>query len=325
MLDHGGNVRQAAELYGRPVEQWLDLSTGINPLGWSVPELPPEICRRLPEAQDGLEQAAAAYYGCESLLPVAGTQQAIQQLPGLRQPCRVGIMDPTYSEHAKAWSEAGHEVVRLEQDVIDETLADLDVLVITRPNNPDGLMIGKERALEWHRQLAEKGGWLVADEAFIDTNPQESLALASPRQGLVVLRSLGKFFGLAGIRCGFVLADAPLLERLQEQAGPWAVSGPARWIAGQALADRQWQQETISRLERSGKRLNELLTTHGLQPSGGTALFQLVRTPRAAMLFDGLASKGILTRIFRDISSIRFGLPGSEDEWQRLEEALGNS
>ncbi|MET0116586.1 MAG: threonine-phosphate decarboxylase CobD [Sedimenticola sp.] len=325
MLDHGGNVRQAAELYGRPVEQWLDLSTGINPFGWPVPELPPEICRRLPETRDGLEQVAAAYYGCESLLPVAGTQQAIQQLPGLRQPCRVGIMDPTYSEHAKAWSEAGHEVVRLELGVIDETLADLDVLVITRPNNPDGLMIGKERALEWHRQLAEKGGWLVADEAFIDTNPQESLALASPRQGLVVLRSLGKFFGLAGIRCGFVLADAPLLDRLQEQAGPWAVSGPARWIAGQALADRQWQQETISRLERSGKRLNELLTTHGLQPSGGTALFQLVRTPRAAMLFDGLASQGVLTRIFRDISSIRFGLPGSEEEWQRLEEALGNS
>lgn len=193
MLEHGGNLIQAAKRYDRPVAQWLDLSTGINPRGWPVPGIPEVAWKRLPEAQDGLEQAAEVYYGCQGLLPVAGTQQAIQQLPLLREPCRVGVLNPTYSEHHRAWKEAGHDVVRLGFGQIDDALAQLDVLVIVRPNNPDGLMIEKERCFQWHKQLSERGGWLVADEAFIDLQPEKSLASGSNSEGLIVLRSLGKF------------------------------------------------------------------------------------------------------------------------------------
>ncbi|MES9844997.1 MAG: threonine-phosphate decarboxylase CobD [Candidatus Sedimenticola sp. PURPLELP] len=324
MLDHGGNIRQVAQLYGRPVEEWLDLSTGINPWGWPVPDMPASVWRTLPEEQDGLEQAAQAFYRCNSLLPVAGTQQAIQLLPGLRARSRVGILSPTYSEHYRAWSQ-GHDVVQLGYGEIEQALDQLDVLLIVRPNNPDGHMIDKARCLEWHQRLASRGGWLIADEAFIDARPGNSLASETAREGLIVLRSMGKFFGLAGIRCGFVLADQVLLNRLREYVGPWAVSGPARRVASLALADEPWQRDTRIRVEAAQLRLIELLSSNGLEPTGGTELFQLVRTPRAAVLYDSLASQGVLTRIFRELSSIRFGLPGDENQWNRLQRALNRT
>ncbi|MEJ2454767.1 MAG: threonine-phosphate decarboxylase CobD [Candidatus Thiodiazotropha sp.] len=322
MLEHGGRVRQAAQRYGIPVEAWLDLSTGLNPLGWPVPALAADAWARLPEAEDGLEAAARAYYGVERLLPVAGSQAAIQVLPRLRPPCRVGLLANSYAEHRQAWSRAGHRIQSLADEVeIEAALPQLDVLVLVRPNNPTGALYPLQRLLAWHARLSARDGWLVVDEAFMDATPELSL-LPHLRPGLIVLRSLGKFFGLAGARVGFVCAQAELLERLADQLGPWSISGPSRRVAAGALGDRLWQREARLQLRQAGKRLHGLLCRRGLRPDGGCALFQWLETPRAEALQDALAQRGILVRRFIRPASLRFGLPGAEEEWRRLETAL---
>ena len=320
--EHGGRLREACLQYGISREYWLDLSSGINPEPWPLPELPTSLWARLPEEKDGLEEAARLYYFSEHLLPVAGSQAAIRALPWLRDPSRVGVLDPGYAEHALAWRRGGHRVIPVEAERIASKLPELDVLVLIHPNNPTGVVFERETLLGWLDQLAARGGWLIVDEAFMDPTPENSLCPESPRRGLIVLRSFGKFFGLAGARLGFVCATPGLLVRLRSHLGPWTVNAPARWIARQALQDRVWQAATRERFELKAQRLARLLTVHGLRPDGGCALFQWLRTPRAAFVHEQLARRGILTRIFDQPSGLRFGLPGGEAEWNRLEQAL---
>lgn len=321
-LHHGGRLREVAERYAIPLEQWLDLSTGINPIGWPVPALPAACWQRLPEDDDGLERTAQDYYGTQQVLPVAGSQAAIQALPQLRAPCRVGMLAPSYAEHADAWQRHGHDVLALQAESIPHCLSELDVLLLVSPNNPTGEAFSPVQLLDWHAALAERGGWLVVDEAFTDATPEQSIATHCGRPGLVVLRSLGKFFGLAGARAGFVLAWPALLQRLGDMLGPWAVSGPAREVARQALADTAWQVKARQRLAIEAERLRRLLTLHGLVPAGGSALFQYCPTPRATLFHESLARQGILTRLFTEPPALRFGLPADEFAWQRLEQAL---
>jgi cobalamin biosynthetic protein CobC len=322
MLEHGGRVREAAARFGSPPEGWLDLSTGINPNGWPVPSLPGICWGRLPEANDGLEAAAGRYYGAPSLLPVAGSQAAIQALPGLRARSRVGVAVPTYGEHAPSWRRAGHDVVELAPAAIDGALDGVDVLVIVNPNNPTGERYAAAQLLAWRTALACRGGWLVVDEAFADAVPEDSLAAASALPGLVVLRSLGKFFGLAGIRVGFVLAQADLLNALDERLGPWAVAHPSRQVAMLALADDGWHRSACRQLAKGSERLAALLSACHLAPGGATPLYVWVPTPAAGALFEFLARRGILARLFAAEGGLRFGLPGDEAQWRRLETAL---
>lgn len=319
MLDHGGRILEASRRYGLPPSDWLDLSTGVNPDGWPVPETPRARWSRLPEDDDGLAEAARRHYGAEHVLPVSGSQAAIQALPWLRNRGRVAVMHPAYAEHALAWKRAGHEV-----SVVEEARAarDFDVVIVINPNNPTGKLHGADGLLDLHERLSARGGWLIVDEAFIDAELAQSLAAHAHREGLIVLRSLGKFFGLAGARVGFVLAAPDLLAGLQERLGPWAVSGPSRWIAAQALADSAWRERTRVRLIADSKRLAALLTRRALPPDGGSALFQWVKSERAQAIHDALARRGILTRLFADPSGLRFGLPGGEADWPRLDSAL---
>ncbi len=325
MLEHGGNILEAAQRYGIPRDAWLDLSTGINPLGWPVPALPAETWRRLPEMDDGLTEAAAAYYGTPLLLPVAGSQAAIQLLPALRPASRVGILRPSYREHAHAWARHDHQLIELDEQAIAPALNNLDVLVLCHPNNPSGGRFSPDTLLDWRARLAARGGWLVVDEAFVDAEPALSIIQHANEPGLIVLRSLGKFFGLAGMRAGFVAAWSALLAQMQELLGPWAVNGPARWIAQHALQDHAWHNATRQRLIADSTRLAALLTQSGLAPAGSTALFQWVRTQHARSLHEHLAQHGIWVRLFSDPPSLRFGLPGAPAEWLRLAAALAGT
>ncbi|MFZ5491152.1 MAG: threonine-phosphate decarboxylase CobD [Pseudomonadota bacterium] len=322
VLAHGGGVLAAARRYGIPPDDWLDLSTGINPRGYRLPRVPPAVWQRLPQDEDGLIDIAAGYYGCATLLPVAGSQAAIRMLPRLRPPGRVALLAPMYAEHAQAWRHAGHAVRELPADALLDT-READVVVLANPNNPTGACWAPQALLALYDQLP-RDAWLVVDEAFVDATPHISLAGHCPRPGLVVLRSLGKFFGLAGARMGFVLAWPQLLERLATELGPWTLGGPARWAAARALADRAWTVNTRRRLARDGERLAHLLASHGLPPAGGSALFAWVQDPHAAALHEALARRGILTRLFETPSSLRFGLPGTPADWRRLDRALAD-
>lgn len=320
MLEHGGRLRAAARRYGIPERDWLDLSTGINPNGWPVPPVSAEIWQALPQDDDGLSAAASGYYGTTSLLAVSGSQAAIQALPALRAPAKVALVAPSYAEHAHNWRRCGHEVVGEPAEEILQ--ADADVKVIVNPNNPTGKLFTRDELLDLHARLAARGGWLVVDEAFIDATPEHSLASVCPRPGLIVLRSLGKFFGLAGARVGFVLAGDDLLQSLAELLGPWPIAAPSRHVATLALRDTAWQRAARESLPQAAQRLAELLHVHGLSPTGGSSLFLWVRCEDAANMHEQLAKQGVLTRLFDLPASLRFALPRDEVQWARLAAAL---
>ena len=322
MLEHGGRLLRAVRHYGIAREHWLDLSSGIAPWPFAIPPIPLDAWARLPETEDGLEQAARRYYGAEQLLAVAGSQAAIQALPYLRPHGRVGVLSPCYAEHPHAWQRAGHQLVELDDAQVDEALDSLDVLVLVNPNNPTGRRVERERLLGWHARLARRGGWLLVDEAFIDTTPEHSVADCAERPGLIVLRSFGKFFGLAGVRLGVVIAEQPLLLRLAELLGPWTVPGPTRVLGQVCLADSAMHAAQIARCQQASQRLGGLLTQAGLAPSGGCDLFQYLRDDNAEQLHEFLARRGILVRLFAHPAAVRLGLPPSEADEQRLRQAL---
>jgi cobalamin biosynthetic protein CobC len=322
-IRHGGNLREAAQRYAIPFDDWLDLSTGINPRGFPVPPVPPDAWRRLPEDDDGLADCAARYYGAPFALPVAGSQAAIRALPALLRRATAGVAPLAYGEYAPAFARAGHAIATL--DITRRDLPDtLDHVIVANPNNPTAEYISRDTLLHWHAQLASRGGTLIVDEAFADVDPASSLASETAREGLIVLRSVGKFFGLAGIRAGFVLAAPSIVDALRDALGAWTVGGPARHAVMAAFADIDWQRDTRERLQRDGARLAALIASHGFDVRA-TPLFAWTPTPGAKELQHALALRGIWTRLF-DLPgmtpSLRIGLPGAEGDWARLSLAL---
>lgn len=320
--EHGGQLRAASQRYGIPLADWLDLSTGISPWAYPLPPVPTECWQRLPESDDALLPAAAAYYGSEYLVAVQGSQQAIQLLPQCwPRPQRVGIISPAYASHWQAWAAHGHEVQALNPAQVEQALPTLDVLVVVNPTNPTAIQYPVAQLRQWQHALAARGRLLVVDEAFMDVTPTHSLLGAQPSAGLLVLRSLGKFFGLAGVRLGFVWAEPPLLQTLAALQGDWAVSHVARWAGTQALQDEAWQQQQRERLLAASARLHALLQQH-FPAVASTPLFSYVQHPQAVALHAALAHQGILTRQFVAPAALRFGLPATPAEWSRLAEGL---
>lgn len=322
MIEHGGRLLGAVRRYGIARERWVDLSSGIAPWPFAIPAIGQEAWARLPETEDGLEQAARRYYGAQPLLATAGSQAAIQALPGLRPRGRVGVLSPCYAEHPHAWTHAGHQLVTLDAESVDSVLDSLDVLLLVNPNNPTGLRLSRARLLDWHARLARRGGWLVVDEAFMDNTPADSLVDQAGQPGLIVLRSFGKFFGLAGVRLGFVMAEPTLLERLADVLGPWTVSGPARVVGQACLNDAAACRLQTERCATASQRLATVLQAAQLAPSGGCDLFQYIALPEAARLHEHLARQGILVRLFEHPPAVRLGLPADDAQWQRLTDAL---
>ncbi|WP_226629061.1 threonine-phosphate decarboxylase CobD [Alloyangia pacifica] len=315
--DHGGNLDAAMARFGGTRADWLDLSTGINPDPYPVPAIPAEAWAVLPrrEDMDRLIAAARAAYNCPAhIVPVNGAQGAIQLVPALRPPGRAAVLGPTYNEHAAALRTGGWQVT--EVGSLD-ALHGADLAVVVNPNNPDG----RRSAPEALSALAAQVGLLVVDESFADPDPDLSIAprLDGRLPNVAVLRSFGKFYGLAGLRLGFALAQAPMAERLAELAGPWPVSGPAIEIASAALIDKHWQAETVQRLTRGAARLDGLARQAGWEPVGGTPLFRSYATPNAQAAQEGLAGAQIWSRIFPYSQHwIRLGLPPA-DRWEQLE------
>jgi cobalamin biosynthetic protein CobC len=334
---HGGNLGDAVRRYGIAREDWIDLSTGINPNGYPVPRVDAQTWLRLPADDDDLEEVAARCYGAPRALAMAGTQAAIRMLPQVLPAGAIGIGLLTYGEYAPAFEQAGFPVARF----VTAQLADMREqasfvlepgrllpagirhLVLVNPNNPGTERFAPDVVMEWHRQLAVRAGTLVVDEAFAEALPGLSIASQnkSERESLIVLRSIGKFFGLAGARVGFVLAGAYVDQALRQLRGPWTVAGPSRAAARAALVDTAWQEQTRARLGSESARLVGLLRECGLQ-AHHTPLFAWVRETNAARWQDCLARQGVWIRRFDAVPGMRFGLPANERAWARLETAL---
>jgi len=326
---HGGDLTAAEARWGRPASGWLDLSTGLNPWPYPLPEIAAAAWHRLPgaDAERALLAAAAGRWRVPEtarIVAAPGSQPLIQAVPRLLTPRTVAVVGPTYGEHARAWTAAGHRVV--EVGALAEIGAagngKVGAVVVVNPNNPDGRVTDPDQVLAAAAAMAARGGLVVVDEAFADTTPQLSLA-ARPARGLVVLRSFGKFHGLAGVRLGFAVAQPDPAERLAAMMGPWAVSGPALVIGARALADTEWAAATSARLTAASAALAAMLVGGGLEIAGGTSLFQLGRHPAAAELYHRLGQAGILVRAFAGRPTLlRFGLPPDAAGAARLERVL---
>ena len=315
----------ARRLFPGAPQPFIDLSTGINPYPYPLPPIPAGVFARLPEAeaQARLAESAARTYGAPTaahVAPAPGTQILLALVATLVPAGKAAILGPTYSEHARAAGLAGHQVMET-ADI--EQLHRADLAVITNPNNPDGRVIAKDRLLALAQDLRHRGGLLVLDEAFMDVCPPEaSLAGEIDLGNIVVLRSFGKFFGLAGLRLGFALAAPRLAATLNAVLGPWAVSGPAIAIGERALADSGWMDATRNRLAQAAQKLDQLLAEADIEVVGGTSLFRLAQVNGAPETFKRLGHAGIVVRAFCEQPTwLRFGLPNDQD-WNCLRSRL---
>ncbi|MET4219249.1 cobalamin biosynthetic protein CobC [Bradyrhizobium sp. LB14.3] len=319
MREHGGNLDLAQQRFGGRAEDWIDLSTGINRLPYPVGEVSSRAWNALPSRSEieALHQAARhAYRSRAAVVALGGAQAAIQLLPQFARPGCARILAPTYNEYAGVLSAAGWEV---EEVSALEALAGADLAIVVNPNNPDGRCHPSKDLLE----LLPRVGRLAIDESFADMDPQLSLAPEADRPGLLILRSFGKFYGLAGLRLGFALGNESDIARLASMSGPWPVSGAAIAIGCRALRDDAWAEATSARLARDCVRLDAMVQSQGWTLVGGTPLFRLYETPDALAAQERLARRRIWSRVFaREPTWLRLGLPGSESEWTRLAEAL---
>lgn len=317
-VDHGGALSRAELRFGRPADGWLDLSTGIAPFAYPVPALDAACWRRLPDPveTDRLRAAAAASYGATdvaSVVAAPGSQALIQALARLLPAGQATLVEPTYSEHARCWQRAGHAV---------EAVAEVEVLadspatrygIVVNPNNPDGRRADPALLCDLADRFAARDGVLVVDEAFADLDPELSVARHAGRPGLVVLRSVGKFFGLAGLRLGFALAPAVLARQLSAELGPWPVSGPAIIVGCRLLGDGSWIARNRRALALARAELDRVLAHAGLQGAGGTDLFRLTESPDAPALYEKLGRAGVLVRAFAGRPDwLRFGIPDAQ-------------
>ncbi|MCX7946063.1 MAG: aminotransferase class I/II-fold pyridoxal phosphate-dependent enzyme [Hydrogenophilus sp.] len=323
---HGGRLLAAVARYGGSPENWIDLSTAVAPFPYPLPPPPPAIWNRLPEEEDGLHAIIFQHYGAPGL-PLPGTQAGLRALPYLFPRLRrILIPSPTYAEYARTWCRAGRQILSIDLDAeaIDRTLPTADALILALPNNPTGHRWSLSLLQRWHAFLLRRRGLLIIDEAFADADewsrsfPQRTPSplprWATETEGLLVFRSLGKFFGLAGVRFALCFAPPPLLRRLALHLGPWAVSHPARWAARLALTDTLWQAEQYQRLTSTHQTLKQLFEQclPHLPLSDGLFPYALLLShPQPRRLARWFALRRILVRPFSAPNLLRIGLPSS--------------
>ncbi|MDE0765229.1 MAG: pyridoxal phosphate-dependent class II aminotransferase [Amylibacter sp.] len=309
--DHGGGLDDAILKYGGNRTNWLDLSTGINPIPYPIPKVPNHFWHSLPDsqAQSALLSAARKFWKVPNganIIASSGVSQLIAMLPSLLPVNCVEIIGPTYNEHAAAFQSSGWTVGQTGS-----------VRVIVHPNNPDG----NQHVIS--KQDAKNTDLMIIDESFCDVTPDETLINLTDQNNVIVLKGLGKFWGLAGLRLGFAVAAPELIKKITDRVGPWAISGPAQFIGQAALTDNSWIIKTRSRLREDSLRLDNLMIEYGNKPLGGTDLFRLYEVKNATKIQNTLAKKFIWTRIFPYSRNwLRLGIPGTEAQWAQLINAL---
>jgi cobalamin biosynthetic protein CobC len=314
---HGGGLEAAKRAFGNG--DWIDLSTGINPHPWPGAAAMAFDWQRLPDpdALARLETVAAGYFGVDAghVCAVPGSEIGLRLVGTLAGgPAR--HIAPSYRTH-------GEMVAGSAPMTPEAARGHGGTLILANPNNPDGRVTGAA-AMQALLDGRGPGGWLLVDEAFADTDPATSVApLVDDGKRLIVFRSFGKFFGLAGVRLGFVVAPQAIVAALRERLGAWPLSAAAIAIGTAAYADRDWIAAARQQLTDEAAALDTLLVRQGHRPTGDCPLFRLIEVDEAHALFERLARRAILTRPFADQPRwLRIGLPADAAARARLEAAL---
>jgi len=317
-IQHGGDIDLAIKKYGGKREDWVDLSTGINGTSYPWQESINVELRNLPSNKIlmNLEKAAArAYKIAESAdtAAVSGAQQIINLLPICLKSCNsVTILGPTYSEYEKAFKSSG-----IKTQTVSEVskLSSSDIAIIVNPNNPTGKVIADEML----EDLSKKVRILIIDESFKMFSTRRTLNFSN----IIQINSLGKFFGLAGIRLGFVSGPSDFIKAVKEMLGPWPVSSLAAEIGIVALNDRVWISEMEKLLVTESNALHEACNSRNWELVGRTSLFHTYATSSCLEVEKQFAAHGIWVRTF-DYSEtwVRLGIPTSENQWERVKQAL---
>lgn len=318
-LRHGGRLAAAKAAFPDAPLPWLDLSTGINPRPYPSRRATVAALQRLPDPEEirELEAVAARAFGAapEQVAAVPGTEAALRALPRLLKARSAAIVSPTYGGHAEAWRLAGAKVACVSWEQASQGAEEAVVLV--NPNNPDGATIAEP-------DVGDR--WLILDEAFAETVSAAILRQDERhRRRTIILRSFGKFYGLPGVRLGFVIAEPGIAARVSAAFGDWPIGAEAIAAGLAAYSDAAWVERTRIRLQGDAAKLDELLRKAGFDIVGGTSLFRLAAVPDASRRFMALARQGVLVRPFSDHPTwLRFGLPKTKD-WPRLAAALEGS
>jgi cobalamin biosynthetic protein CobC len=327
-LVHGGQLNSVALHYQIPVEKWLDLSTGISPISYPIPEIPLTIWQQLPQASESLITAAKKYYQTQNISVTSGSQAVIARLPTLfmryvqKEIINTEVWLPVvgYKEHEKSWREAGFIIKQYQQLPSHKELTQHAIVVVINPNNPSGKLYQQHELTVLLKTIELLSGWLIVDEAFMDViKPSHSVIHLTPSKHLFVLRSVGKFFGLAGIRIGFVSAHSIWLQRLNQLSSPWEVNGPAQFITEQALNNTCWQLVQQTQLAVLATKLEQLLINYFITPISqpekqkvsitGCNLFKTLFHPRATELYSLFCHQGLYVRLCDERNALRFGIP----------------
>lgn len=309
--DHGGGLDAAIAIFGGDRSDWLDLSTGINPVSYPIPNIPNYFWQDLPDsaAQEALLTAARDFWGVPKeaeIIAASGVSQLIAMMPSLQPAGTAKIISPTYNEHAAAFRA---------NDWIVGTTGDTQVIV--HPNNPDG------RLCELTPADISKTDLTIIDESFCEVTPNKTLIELSKLPNVVILKGLGKFWGLAGLRLGFAVASPELVQKIRDRIGPWAVSGPAQFVGHQALSDLDWANKTRKTLSKNAAKLDQIMEQNNATIVGGTDLFRLYQVEDAISFQQKLARKNVWSRVFPYSTTwLRLGLPGTNAQWKHLLAAL---
>ncbi len=308
---HGGRVEAARATFGG--DDWIDLSTGIAPWPYPVRGDPAD---RLPdpEALAALEAAAGAAFEVPAgrdVVAVPGSDLALRLLAVVLAAQRPAVVRPGYGGHLAAWRNA----TSIAFADIEEAAATHDLIVLASPANPDGRVFDRSRV----EMLADRTG-LVVDEAYAD--PATALCDLSA-DGLVLLRSFGKFYGLPGLRLGFAIAEPVVAAKLRALLGDWPISTGAIATGTAAYRDVAFRTAQASRIAEAGAALDAVLAEAELKVAGAAPLFRLIACEDADALFRFLAGRAILTRPFADRRDrLRIGLPADTCAVTRLSAAL---
>ena len=305
---HGGNLRELASKIGSGEADICDFSANVNPLG------PPDWLRAVvsravdvlanypdPNCEKLVKTIANRYNIAEGEILVAnGSAEIINAIPRALNLKHAIIPVPAYGDYYQACKIAGLSVEKLDMTTSQDLTLDLNALgdcvkggelvFIVNPNNPTGLSLDTNKLRAFIKKHNDT--IFIIDEAFIDfLKDSESLIIDRPAN-VIVLRSMTKFYAIAGVRLGFAVGPEGLIEQVRKQITPWSVNAFAQEIGVRAIEDSQYAAKTIETVSCNRQWLyEELLKIPGLYVYPGQANFLLVRISSALINAPVLAER----------------------------------